>query len=43
MASDCPEHPGEINNTFRTTYRAQYKKKEPPQFSAQAFAAVQCM
>ena len=35
-----PEHPGEINNTFRTTYRAQYKK-EPPQFSAQAFAAVQ--
>lgn len=35
-----PEHPGEINNTFRTTYRAQYKN-EPPQFSAQAFAAVQ--
>jgi len=32
-----PEH-GEINNTF-TTYRSQYK--EPPQFSAQAFAAVQ--
>lgn len=35
-----PEHPGEINNAFRTAYTNQYKK-EPPQFSAQAFAAVQ--
>jgi branched-chain amino acid transport system substrate-binding protein len=35
-----PEHPGEINNVFRKTYVAQYKK-EPPQFSAQAFTAVQ--
>jgi branched-chain amino acid transport system substrate-binding protein len=35
-----PEHPGEINQTFRTTYLNQYKK-EPPQFSAQAFTAVQ--
>lgn len=35
-----PEHPGEINNSFRTAYTNQYKK-EPPQFSAQAFAAVQ--
>lgn len=35
-----PEHPGEINNVFRTAYREQYKK-EPPQFSAQTFAAVQ--
>lgn len=35
-----PEHPGEINNAFRSAYREQYKK-EPPQFSAQAFTAVQ--
>ncbi len=35
-----PEHPGEINSTFRKVYTDQYKK-EPPQFSAQAFAAVQ--
>jgi branched-chain amino acid transport system substrate-binding protein len=35
-----PEHPGEINATFRKAYIDQYKK-EPPQFSAQAFAAVQ--
>lgn len=30
----------EINNAFRAAYKAQ-QKKEPPQFSAQAFAAVQ--
>ncbi|WP_193196772.1 ABC transporter substrate-binding protein [Nostoc sp. MG11] len=35
-----PEHPGDINATFRKAYFDQYKK-EPPQFSAQAFAAVQ--
>ncbi|MCL1470687.1 ABC transporter substrate-binding protein [Argonema antarcticum] len=35
-----PDHVNEINKTFRTTYLNQYKK-EPPQFSAQAFAAVQ--
>lgn len=35
-----PEQPGEINNAFRTAYTNQYKK-EPPQFSAQAFTAVQ--
>lgn len=35
-----PEHPGEINQAFRTAYLNQYKK-DPPQFSAQAFAAVQ--
>ncbi|AFZ27860.1 amino acid/amide ABC transporter substrate-binding protein, HAAT family [Cylindrospermum stagnale PCC 7417] len=35
-----PEHPGEINKVFRKAYVEQYKK-EPPQFSAQAFAAVQ--
>lgn len=35
-----PDHPGEINNIFRTTYTNQYKKA-PPQFSAQAFSAVQ--
>ncbi|MBW4646604.1 MAG: ABC transporter substrate-binding protein [Goleter apudmare HA4340-LM2] len=35
-----PEHPGEINANFRKAYVDQYKK-EPPQFSAQAFAAVQ--
>jgi branched-chain amino acid transport system substrate-binding protein len=35
-----PEHPGEINAAFRKAYTDQYKK-EPPQFSAQAFTAVQ--
>ncbi|MBD2445826.1 ABC transporter substrate-binding protein [Nostoc sp. FACHB-152] len=35
-----PEHPGAINAAFRKAYVDQYKK-EPPQFSAQAFAAVQ--
>ncbi|MBW4497483.1 MAG: ABC transporter substrate-binding protein [Oscillatoria princeps RMCB-10] len=35
-----PEHSNEINKEFRAAYVSQYKK-EPPQFSAQAFAAVQ--
>ncbi len=35
-----PEAPGKINTAFRSAYREQYKK-EPPQFSAQAFTAVQ--
>lgn len=35
-----PEHPGAINKAFRDAYFEQYKK-EPPQFSAQAFAGVQ--
>lgn len=35
-----PEAPGEINTAFRSAYREQYQK-EPPQFSAQAFTAVQ--
>ncbi|MEH2394339.1 MAG: ABC transporter substrate-binding protein [Nostoc sp.] len=35
-----PEHPGEINAAFHKAYTDEYKK-EPPQFSAQAFAAVQ--
>jgi branched-chain amino acid transport system substrate-binding protein len=35
-----PEHPGEMNAAFRNAYHGQYKK-EPPQFSAQAFTAVQ--
>ncbi|WP_341528769.1 ABC transporter substrate-binding protein [Nostoc sp. UHCC 0302] len=35
-----PEQVGEVNNAFRKAYVDQYKK-EPPQFSAQAFAAVQ--
>jgi branched-chain amino acid transport system substrate-binding protein len=35
-----PEYTGEINKAFRQAYVEQYKK-EPPQFSAQAFAAVQ--
>ncbi len=35
-----PDHPGEINKTFRETYLSQFKT-EPPQFSAQAFTAVQ--
>lgn len=35
-----PDHPGEINKTFRQAYKSAYKT-EPPQFSAQAFSAVQ--
>lgn len=35
-----PEQSGEINAAFRDAYRSQFKK-EPPQFSAQAFAGVQ--
>ena len=35
-----PDHPGEVNKTFRQTYLSQFKS-EPPQFSAQAFTAVQ--
>jgi branched-chain amino acid transport system substrate-binding protein len=35
-----PDQPGQINTAFRTAYRNQYKK-DPPQFSAQAFAGVQ--
>jgi len=35
-----PESKGEINAAFRKAYFDQYKK-EPPQFSAQTFAAVQ--
>jgi len=35
-----PELPGEINKAFRDAYKAQ-NKKEPPQFSAQAFTGVQ--
>ena len=35
-----PEHPGDINATFRKAYNEQFKK-EPPQFTAQAFSAVQ--
>lgn len=35
-----PEHPGEINRSFRQAYLQQYKT-EPPQFSAQTFTAVQ--
>lgn len=35
-----PEHPGAVNKAFRSAYQAQFKK-EPPQFSAQAFTAVQ--
>jgi branched-chain amino acid transport system substrate-binding protein len=35
-----PEHPNEINKAFRNAYLAQFKN-EPPQFSAQAFTAVQ--
>ena len=35
-----PELKNEVNNTFRQTYVEQ-NKKEPPQFSAQAFAGVQ--
>lgn len=35
-----PDHSNEINKAFREAYVSEYKK-EPPQFSAQAFAAVQ--
>lgn len=35
-----PEHSNPVNQAFRAAYLQQYKK-EPPQFSAQAFAAVQ--
>ena len=35
-----PEQSGDINKAFRNAYLEQYKK-EPPQFSAQAFTAVQ--
>ncbi|MBW4505562.1 MAG: ABC transporter substrate-binding protein [Scytonematopsis contorta HA4267-MV1] len=35
-----PEHPSEINKTFRQIYQNQFKT-EPPQFAAQAFTAVQ--
>jgi branched-chain amino acid transport system substrate-binding protein len=35
-----PDHSNEINKFFRQAYLGQYKK-EPPQFSAQAFTAVQ--
>ncbi len=35
-----PERESEINAAFRSAYRNEYKK-EPPQFSAQAFTAVQ--
>ncbi|MGH8000921.1 MAG: ABC transporter substrate-binding protein [Brasilonema sp.] len=34
------EQPGEVNKEFRAAYLKQYKE-EPPQFSGQAFAAVQ--
>ncbi len=37
-----PQTSGPINEAFRTAYKAQ-QKKEPPQFSGQAFAAVQVM
>jgi len=35
-----PEYENEMNKAFREAYRAQFKK-EPPQFSAQAFTGVQ--
>jgi len=35
-----PAHPSPINQVFRTAYMNQFKK-EPPQYSAQAFTAVQ--
>jgi branched-chain amino acid transport system substrate-binding protein len=35
-----PEQTSAINQAFRSTYQAQFQK-DPPQFSAQAFAAVQ--
>ncbi len=36
-----PNHPGKVNQDFRAAYVAQSQGKEPPQFSAQAFAGVQ--
>ncbi|MCS6814116.1 MAG: ABC transporter substrate-binding protein, partial [Cyanobacteria bacterium] len=36
-----PGHASAINQAFRSAYLAQSKGKEPPQFSAQAFTAVQ--
>jgi branched-chain amino acid transport system substrate-binding protein len=35
-----PTAPGALNSAFRTVYKNKYRK-EPPQFSAQAFAGVQ--
>jgi branched-chain amino acid transport system substrate-binding protein len=35
-----PQLPGAVNQAFREAYKAQFKK-EPPQFSAQAFTGVQ--
>lgn len=35
-----PDHKNAVNENFRTAYFNQYKK-QPPQFSAQAFSAVQ--
>lgn len=35
-----PEYPSALNQAFRKAYQAQ-SKKEPPQFSAQAFTGVQ--
>lgn len=35
-----PEQQSQINTAFRTAYRQKYQK-EPPQFSAQTFTAVQ--
>jgi branched-chain amino acid transport system substrate-binding protein len=35
-----PEQPGEVNKAFREAYVNQFKK-QPPQFSAQAFTGVQ--
>jgi branched-chain amino acid transport system substrate-binding protein len=35
-----PEQSGEVNKAFRAAYQSQFKK-EPPQFSAQAFTAIQ--
>ncbi len=37
-----PAHGNAVNQAFRAAYKQQYKK-EPPQFSAQAFTAVQVM
>ncbi|MBW4552404.1 MAG: ABC transporter substrate-binding protein [Aphanocapsa sp. GSE-SYN-MK-11-07L] len=35
-----PDHPGAVNVAFRQAFQQQFKS-DPPQFSAQAFAAVQ--
>ncbi len=35
-----PEHPGAVNAAFRQAYKQQFQA-DPPQFSAQAFTAVQ--